>query len=484
MDAGWNTERKLGRKWAPDRLADEIYGFLKNQVEPLSFVSILQENVEQPPASDALTPRRIVHRDATTGITTTREADGRTTRSINNGQGHRFECTTNAQGTMIGFRDSTGSWTSNDGRNWLNLETNERQFAIRSIDRYGQYVMRRNNGEEQILGRSRQLEAILRRQHELSNRYGVTFAKPGDTVDERQSGTVFYCRPPTIDELNCLERILERNRQMNVREIRICFAEARGSQRVNISGAYQHRGSGGGPEIIIFPNSDRPARGFNGLEGVLQHELVHHQQRQSWGEQANWGGRGAPRDTQRLLVDLGWVYDPTSGRHRLLDREGNQWESETNADGQHSGRWIPIIAGRQEPSRAITNSEMRARARVHPISSYFTTPAEIHAEALALFRQDRREMWLRCQREPGGLAFYNLIARYDQEEIDQSPAYRARNGSPRFIRGAEGNIVPNTPANRQAVSDHLRGRRSAQRPQVRATVSPDVWLGSGECSLT
>jgi hypothetical protein len=468
VTAEWIKGHRLDQEVPQSHLASEVYGYPKGgneRGEALSLVSLVEEALEQSPPTGGRLSRRIVHRNSTTGITTVREADGSTTQSFANSQGDQFESRTNADGTVVFFRDSTGSWRSNDGRNWVNVETQERQVANRFIDQYGQCVVRPEGGEQRVTGRSRQLERILTRQRELSNRYGVIFAEPGEGVAESSSGRRFACRPPTMAELNCLESVLDRNSQMNLRGLKICFAGSSRDGPVDVAGAYQHFGNAGRPQIVVFPSDDRPVLGWDGLEGLIHHELVHHEQRQNWGQQADWGARTAHRDTHNFLADLGWVYDAASGRHRLLDQEGNQWERERNAAGLDTGRWVPIVAGHPEPARAISNREMRERARVRPISDYFTTPAEMHAEALALFRQDRREMWLRCQRMPGGLAFYNLIARYDQQELDRNPSYGRQNERSRYIRNADGAIVPNTPANRQAVQDQLRGRRSAQPRQ-------------------
>ena len=355
-----------------------------------------------------------ITRNSDSGVTATRRSNGHTVRS-----------TTTENGTTFEVR------STDNGTTW----TNTSNGRARRIDQYGQYLETEGTSEV-VRGRSRELSQVIARQEALTREFGIRFRRPGEQVE--YDGRTHTLRPPTMEELDCIQSVLRQNRQMNVRDMSFSFIQA-SSQTDNIGlwGVHRHRGNNGSPEILLFPQCNVQIRGWNGLEGTLQHELVHHEQTLSWGE-GNWGTGANRAATNRILRDFGWTYDEASGRYRLLDRDRGQWQY--NRD---SGRWDPMLGGTPTPERSISNDEMRRRAQVHPSTSYFNLPWETHAEAQAMYRQDPRQLF------GEGAYLFNLMKRYDQDLINSR--FGTQGGQPRMIRGVNGDVVPNTAENRRSL---------------------------------
>jgi hypothetical protein len=203
------------------------------------------------------------------------------------------------------------------------------------------------------------------------------------------------------------------------------------------------------------------------LEGTLQHELVHHEQEMNWGIGA-WGGKKAPAETRQLLQDFGWTYDEGSQQYRLLDKKGGQWQRVEDKEG--NSKWAPIVDGQPVPERAISSAEMREQAKVKPATDYFTYPWEAHAEAQSMFRHNRQQLWSENK------DLYKLMQQYDQREINRR--FGTENGQPKMIRGADGDIVPNTPEHRKAVQELERRFATTQLPATQQYAQRDNCCGN------
>lgn len=383
------------------------------------------------------------------GVRYVTRPDGSYTASFTRG-GIAYEMSFTRDGAPTRCRIGDRAWTAGDnGNTWTNERTGQVWRGRCGLDGYGQYWEHPQGGERTITARSDQLEFIQRRQAQLTERYGVVFPRPGEQI--RYSGRDYTSRPPTMEELDCLENVLRRNGQMNTRGLRICFVQSSSAtDRSGLWGVYQRTGNDGGPQVVLMPRATATVHGWNALEGTIEHELVHHEQYNQWGRH-EWGSASSPAASRDLLRGMGWVYDAESGRSRILDRDGGQWQYNYG-----SGNWEPIIAGHPEPARAITAAQMRDRARVRPATNYFTAPGEMHAEALAMFRQSRRMLFTESPE------LYETIRRWDQELINSR--YGLQDGQPRMIRGIDGRIVPNTPENRRAVENAERDWR--RRPDL------------------
>jgi len=383
------------------------------------------------------------------GVTSTRRPDGTTVISVTSAGGQQIEIGTNAQGTNVSCTDSTGRWTSTDGQHWTNTGTGARSSSTVRLDEFGQYLVRYEGQAERVERRSGELNSNLERQRRLSAQFGIEFTAPGERVKPYE--TEYSTRPPTTEELDCLEQVLTRNRQMNLQGLRFGFIQPNAdTDNSGLWGNYSHTGNNGRPEILLFPMCGQQTMGWSALEGTLQHELVHYEQYHNWGT-GHWGN-SSPAEARQLMQDLGWVFDQTSQRYRMLDRNNQQWEYDKDR-----ARWDPLIDGHLNTGRSVTSEQMRELARVRPATNYFNAPWEMHAEALAMFRYNRNQ--LRDQ----NAALCDLMQHYDQREIDRR--FGTEDGQPRLIRGAGGEIVPNTP----------QQRREADRPQ-QSSITPEPQL--------
>jgi hypothetical protein len=398
--------------------------------------------------------RNYITNNSDTGVRFEQRPNGQTFSSMTDTEGNRIEVGKNRDGSGFHCRDRSGVWMSADGRNWTNRDNGNTWAGSVRIDRFGQYLTQaEGQAAESVTGRSRELSAIVDRQQRLAERYGIVFPRQGQEIT--YSGSTYTCRPPTNEELDCLTDVLRRNEQMNLRNMRFCFLEANAGPNSGLWGVYQSTGNEGSAQMLIMPRAATRIRGWDALEGTLLHELVHHEQHQNWGDDY-WGAGASAEQTRQVLADLGWVYHAdASGRARILDRDGVAYQRR-EVDG--SSLWDPVIDGRPVPERALTNDQMRDRAQVRPSTGYFTYPWEMHAEALAMFRHDRPQLYAESR------SLYELMKRYDQAEITRR--FGSEDGQPRRIRGVNGDVVPNTPENRRAVEeleDSFRRRRFEPR---------------------
>lgn len=384
------------------------------------------------------------------GVTYSTRQDGSWTASIVTGGGVRYEVTYGRDGNPTGCRTGNLVYTSADGGNtWTEVASGQVYRGRCGIDPYGQYWEHPQGGDRRIVTRASELDRVERRQRQLTERYGVIFPRPGEVV--QYSNQPYTTRPPTIAELDCLEDVLRRNGQMNLRGLRFCFVQAtRSTDNLSLWGVYQRQGNEGNPQVLLMPSATRTIRGWNALEGTIEHEIVHHEQYNLWGRH-EWGSAQSPLFTRELLREMGWVYDAASGQSRILDRESNQWQYNYTA-----GRWEQVVGGHPDPRRTLTSAELRERAQVRPSTEYFTTPGEMHAEGLSMFRMDRRMLFDQNSR------MYEIIKRWDQQLIDAR--YGTHNGQPRMIRAIDGSIVPNIEPNRRAVAETEAQWSSAFRP--------------------
>lgn len=406
-----------------------------------------------------------ITRGSDSGITHIVRTAGSSTKSITNSEGVVHEITYNRQGSPTRCQIGASMWTSADGGNSWSDSNGTVWRGKCGIDLYGQYYEQREGADRRIVAWSRELDEITRRQAQLTERFGVIFPRPGQTVV--YDGRNYTARPPTQEELHVLERVLDRNGQLNMRNLQICFIQSPPEGGPYLWGYYSRRGNEGAPRLALMPRALQSVDGWNAMEGTLEHELVHHEQYERWGNN-HWGAAAAPLFTRELLREMGWVFDPVSRQSRILDRDGNQWQHHTN-----SGRFQQVIDGHPEPGRNVSPAEMRQRAKVRPSSNYFTGPSEMHAEGMAMFRQSREMLF----RESPQL--YEIMRRWDQQLIDRQ--YGREGGQPRMIRAIDGRIVPNTAANKQAVSAAERAWRNRRPTPAPQSIPPDGLCEARSC---
>ncbi len=371
------------------------------------------------------------------GVTTVSHNDRSTTTSMIGANGQRIEILKNEDGINVKCIDSSGTWTSSDGSFWTNTDTGDTNSSTARIDEFGRYLITVEGHTEVLGAQSRELEAVLIRQQRLTDLYGVRFPQPGEAKSYDSKDLTL--RPPTIEELDCLSDMLLQNRQMDVRGMRFSFVQSSiSTDNYFLWGVYQHTGHETKPDMLLFPRNTQ-IRGWDALEGTLQHELVHHEQYMRWGT-GHWGGQGSNAEANQLMTDFGWIRLPGTGTYRIIDKDGGHWQNNTT-----SGRWEPVVDGVPVPGSAITSRAMRERALVRPSTNYFTQPWEMHAESMAMYRFHGRQLWS----ENSDL--YDVMKRYDQREINRTLG--TKHGRPRSIRGVDGDIVPNTAQNRRSVEE-------------------------------
>lgn len=404
------------------------------------------------------------------GMKSTFSPDGSVTRTMTNAAGETFTVTRNKQGVPVAFSDRNGDWTG-DGKNWTNAKTGERKSGTVSMTEFGQFKFKPDGGREQV-EQTPQLERINKLQEEVSREFGVTFAKPGESKenedrDKNKPQTArLYAGVPTEAELKALQEVMRNTNHENYKGMKLWFIRPdennltyyahyegnendtghnAGSCACHSKGARDDVRNG---ELTILPKTRQEITGFNGVDGVLYHELGHHEQRLGVGEDDITSPKAKP-EARQLAAAMGWAWSKKHG-DVFLDRDNGPWKFNEKTDKWDWAGNKP----RQDRLKSISNEQMRERAKVTPMTAYNDTPLETHAEALSAFRLgetnnpketgDRRLLALTSPH------LYDAIKKYDQQMINKK--YEpGPDGQPTHIRGLNGRIVENTAENRRAI---------------------------------
>ena len=406
------------------------------------------------------------------GVKSTYSPDGKVTRTIINQAGEQFSVTRDKKGIPTGFSDSSGEWTG-DGKNWTNTKTGEKKTGTVSLAEHGEFRFKPNKGDATV-AQTPQLERINKMQDELTRQYGIKFAKPGERVKNegrsQQQGNdePIIAGAPTEAELNTLKKVLKNTDHENYSGMKMWFIRA-DENTLDMYGAYTsekgdkpatpHECNGcHNPQAItdakngnmfVLPLARQEMNGAQGLEATLYHELGHHEQKFKGMLGDMVGPRGTPESRQQA-AEMGWKWSERLKKPVLEDKNGGLWSFDLK-NGEF--RW----AGGKQPAdnkRRLDPEEMRDRAKVPSVNAYFFNPSEQHAESLAAFR-----MGVTGKERDGGdrrtLAIdspdmYQSIKRYDQARIDKKYG-PGPNGESKMIRGLDGKIIENTPANQRQV---------------------------------
>lgn len=401
------------------------------------------------------------------GITTTMTPDGRTTVSMRSQSAESFSLTRNAAGETVSFTTPSGEWTR-AGNVWRNETTGAVRHGNVALTDFGQFTFNgtENGREVSEIRRTEQMLRIEELRADIERTYGVTIMRPGESRPDY--GRTNVAGLPTEEELRTLQSVFERTDHENYRGMRIWFIrpdEMRAGDAQSHSGHYvrepvggQHRCSGCAAgrvqttegNMVIMPGARQSTNQWEGLEGTLLHEFMHHEQGERFGHSnLGWGRRGDSRAVHEIARQAGWVYSPRHGESLLRDREGGLWRHHEASD---TWRW----AGGNQPGvgpRRLSTSQMRERAAVTPATNYNSSPDEGLADAGAMFRmavRPNRPTGDDTHRDRQYLAeeapdVYRLVTRLDQESIDRSTRYAAdRSGNSRFVRDLSGRIVPRT----------------------------------------
>lgn len=288
---------------------------------------------------------------------------------------------------------------------------------------------------------------------ELEQKHGIELSRDGQKDNPR--GKEVDLRAPRINELVALEAGLNLSYpstgQRQGKPILVQFAV----QPTSTADAYVNARLDGQTRVLFEPMT----RDFNGLRETILHEWAHVGER-------NMRDRN-PAAVDKFFADMGYRKVQTEAgadQWQLRDKNGNYWTLGSGEDAY--GTWTRVDEkGRplkadgtlasdwKDPAAATRGtSEMRDNAAITPTTRYFPNPKEMGAEATRYFRNGeagRSELYVN---DP---ALYRAAKEFDQKELDADPRYGVNpDGSSKFIRLPDGNIVLNNEANRKIVSDY------------------------------
>lgn len=404
------------------------------------------------------------------GVRQTNTRDGSVTRSITDSAGDTFSVTRDKRGVPNAFTDKSGDWVG-DGSNWTNRTTGEKKTGTVALTEYGEFRFKPNKGDATV-AQTPEYERIQRLQQELTEKYGVLFAKPGEKRDLNAPGTPPAEREPpaiagvpTAAELETLGNVLRNTPHENYKNMKMWFIRPDENQTDTL-GAYTNDRMGGHQgcachgkglkrtdgDMMVFPMARQETKGVEGLEGTLYHELGHHEQfRRFSTSMANESA--ANPEGKKLMEDLGWQYSPRHKEWLLKDDSKGLWKFEQpqGPGEQPMWRWV----GGERPAdnqKRLDSKQMRERALVKPITDYFDNPGENHAEALAMYRIGVND------KPQGGRQYlatespklYEATKNYDQKIINDKFGMNT-DGSPRMVRDLDGRVVENTEAVRARI---------------------------------
>lgn len=175
---------------------------------------------------------------------------------------------------------------------------------------------------------------------------------------------------------------------------------------------------------------------YDTIESLMMHELAHnHQSRMGWDDSdkkklsetvplTGFYLFRAEDGTIAFFIKVKVANSSTDGQssetiefYRLepgLDHSGGKRWLRVNQDGQ----WLTengIAAPTAEAAKVLSNSQVKAAAVVTPASDYFDTPAEVHAEAMKLYRLGGASRRMLLVKSP---VLYRLVEADDQSEIN------------------------------------------------------------------
>jgi hypothetical protein len=189
---------------------------------------------------------------------------------------------------------------------------------------------------------------IERKEHELHDKYGVTFSKPGEDLGPQVSltgkhGKEVHARCPTMLELNAIEKSLEKSdpayKTPDGNAVKFCFADKQ-FHNGNLAQAQTATHDSGAVEISIFPEGVADAHGrVRPLENCVIHELAHNTlfKKDKMGDvmpsgiTSQIGFYEVPENPERPRI--GRDQHGNLWRHFLQNTDSAHWWTKVNADG-------------------------------------------------------------------------------------------------------------------------------------------------------
>lgn len=396
------------------------------------------------------------------------KSDGSSTNNFKNSEGLEISHTKYADGSQK-VSDGTRLFVSTDGLNWRSdAETRKGEFQI---DENARLLFKGADGLIKEEQQSLQTDKIVQRMTNLEKQFGIKLGRPPEVTypDDEEKNPVGM-RLPTLEELDVVKEVLTKYAHVakkqgsNFEGLKINFVSSMGKGK-DIDEHAWHDG-GENPSISIGPRDFEKARGWSGLEGTLLHEMAHQLQEIRWKDRH--GNETVPRDLERFFA-YQKVMPPLTkeedGTYRITDIEGKKWQYEkVTVDGEEVEKWMPIKNGKvsTNPQDGIDDAQMwnRLPEERRPATDYFFHPQEAHAEAMAMFLYRPKMLY---DQNPH---LYKSVKKWDQQDINYRYGFMKTPDGKQFakmIRGADGNVVPNTSENRQAVKDQENGWSSQPR---------------------
>jgi len=279
------------------------------------------------------------------------------------------------------------------------------------------------------------LEMRDQKLEEVEKQYNVKIGRDGEMTDV--DGEQVPLKTPNLGQMYGVESSVQRSAPDVVRAdgkpVEIDFTARQGKNP-------NKGGFADGSRVVIEPNGGISTP--DQVMRVFMHELAHNGQFRLYGDDKTY--------ETSYAAQLGYV--KAGDTWLLVTKDGRYFKSIPNEGGVGSSGWArtdkdgnPLDADGNPSAnpQIITNEEAADIALVKPATGYFPNPAEAGAEATAKFRggEETRAELLACNPD-----LYEVIKKLDQLDINKTYGLD-ESGQPKFIRNADGLIVPNTPEN-------------------------------------
>ncbi len=322
----------------------------------------------------------------------------------------------------------------------------------------------------------KQLEKL--REHKLSQlekTFSIHVGKAGSTIDESAYGRLqlsAHCVPvraPKLGELYVLEYALLHSEpsqltgaSLRSNGLNIYFLDQKNDFT---SSEWGYNGKG---KASIFIEPRKGITFGHTLEENLMHQFSHNSEyRMGWNPYEPW--------RWPMAKQLGWTFvgDPIISdltfngyTKRLTKNDASAWLLKSSEGPNYLYKqkspdlWIrcdknlaPLDdAGKpvaETKARKLSSEKIREFALIKPATQDFSTPPEVFAEALALFRADRESRAELHQISP---VLYGLIKTHDQKELDTTYGKGVK------VRAVDGTVVDPSPGALKEIRELEEGK--------------------------
>ncbi|MBS1996711.1 MAG: hypothetical protein JSS86_10385 [Cyanobacteria bacterium SZAS LIN-2] len=316
-----------------------------------------------------------------------------------------------------------------------------------------------------------QLDAMAdKRQLDLANTFGISFAKAGEEVTFRSDGGDhrIVARAPRLNELTAMELALNKSQpgQLSLdgqTGVKFNFVKDKDAVNIGFGGLFEYQGKV--PNVFLhneisqskpvtardydpMPRDDGQRRGS--LEQAATHEIAHHSDMKVRGQD--------PVLEAAIREKLGWVKyregELDFSTHLLKSKDGELYKynfvGRTWTRSDAKGNALDAQGKPAEPGRehVISNEEMMRRSAVPPISDYFNNPTEMLMEGFKEFRVggDNRANLLR--QSP---ILYEQVRLQDNRELGLHYGNNA-DGQSSMVRLPDGTLAKRDAQSEQAIS--------------------------------